>query len=335
MSEVKTCKDCEHYEFYYGPEKTFDNKDKIMVCRGPTNLNVLFGHIRIGNCPDFTPKKPVVKRNCKTCRLSFHNNNGRSCAEHPDIPKGRCRDGNGLPHWQPIEKSTPIPEDAVRKSAMDFVKAIEEETTTGTDYTEEYERRREQAWHCSQQIINDPPNRKDEEMITCESCEDYTKHEGEEKDERSGITAIMHCNNPDNYEFCSDTVPCKNYKPKITYPKRKEPKMKITKLIFWPIRRYVATCVVIVTAKICIILNPLVFFVAKMVKPEWEAEVPDVLYSDGSLRGGVAAIPWDSGNWEHITVVWFITIAAVALAILALWLYNQFCKKLCKMIGSE
>lgn len=112
-------------------------------------------------------------------------------------------------------------------------------------------------------------------------------------------------------------------------PKQKENKMKLTKVIFYPIRRYVATCVVIVTAWICIWLNPLVFFVAKMVKPEYRRTVREQHWLDDIIT------PWNSGDWKQIAVVWICAIAAVAGVILALYLYNQFCKKLCKMLGSE
>ena len=67
---------------------------------------------------------------------------------------------------------------------------------------------------------------KEKPMFNCESCFNYTKHEGTQMDDRSGKTAVMHCNNSHCYDFKSDILPCKRYKPgEIINPNSKEKPM--------------------------------------------------------------------------------------------------------------
>jgi len=66
----KTCKDCEPYEFYDGPEKALDGRKAIMFCsklKGVgNNKNGLHGDTKCcGHDGYFTPKKPEPKKSAK------------------------------------------------------------------------------------------------------------------------------------------------------------------------------------------------------------------------------------------------------------------------------
>ena len=94
----KTCKDCEHYEFYDGPRKIIAEK-AIMYCKKHKNYH---NNTNPALCEFFTPKKPAekeVERGCGTCKLSSMHEGG--CPQPETI---LCTQENNYDAWQPIEK---------------------------------------------------------------------------------------------------------------------------------------------------------------------------------------------------------------------------------------
>ncbi len=191
----------------------------------------------------------------------------------------------------------------------------------------------------SQQTIN-PPKKKEAEMaeITCVSCAYYCKHEGDKIDKRSGIQAIMCCVvEEDRYLYFSDTEPCDDYEKDqpVKEIKSKEIKMSTLNKIFYPIRRYVAGCAIYCTAKICIFLNPKIFWLAGLIRPDYAAQKGEYRNvfdaTSGEYLGKEVvenAIPWNSGDPKQIAFVWLMVALAFVGVLVALWAYNQFCKKL-------
>ncbi len=232
-----TCKQCEHYEFYDGPN-TICGKKVVMLCRGPTNLNCGFFYIDIGNCSSFSPKKPK----------------------------------------EPDEKPKPAtisPEEYSRQLQREMAAARQQQAQQLT-----------LAQMLARPMIYNPtipkePKKKEKTMKTCESCDSYTKHEGNKIDEESGKTAIMCCT--ENEEYYSDTEPCEDWESaelrkkrideiieqKINKPLIKENKMKIG-IFKFSIRRYMVLCTVLVTARIAMWLNPLVYRAWHLMPWEWE-----------------------------------------------------------------
>ena len=70
MSEEKTCKQCEHYQFYDGPERTAGREESVMFC--PKLKEQMHGNGYSENVTRcawgyFTPKKPEQAKTCKQC----------------------------------------------------------------------------------------------------------------------------------------------------------------------------------------------------------------------------------------------------------------------------
>ena len=105
---MKTCEECEHYEFYDGPESATLTGDKaIMFCKNKRWAIKPYyrGKNLVPCCSDcFTSKKPKEpEKKCSDYALSGkHNGLGKNCRDHPEKPKGKCMPDRI--HWQPIEK---------------------------------------------------------------------------------------------------------------------------------------------------------------------------------------------------------------------------------------
>jgi len=112
MAEEKTCKQCEHYQFYDGPEKPREGTKAVMKCTSSERRERLEvdGHIYSGiydniarpPCSNFTPKKLEPEKSCENCYLSSYNNNNVGCMLHPEKPDGSCPPN--YKHWRPIPK---------------------------------------------------------------------------------------------------------------------------------------------------------------------------------------------------------------------------------------
>jgi len=104
-----TCKDCEYYRFYDGPERAVDGKKAIMFCRERKRLGCYEYYGNIDKCSDFTPKKPKepepkkVEKLCLTCRYShFNSETSKLCSiAFPEIFE-KCDDN--FSEWKPVEK---------------------------------------------------------------------------------------------------------------------------------------------------------------------------------------------------------------------------------------
>jgi hypothetical protein len=164
-----------------------------------------------------------------------------------------------------------------------------------------------------------PPKKKENIVQQKKSCLNCKRTESR-TDGKDGF----HCKYLDHDYSNTAIGPCSCYelkKVKSINHKSKEKTMSTLNKIFYSIRRYVAGCAIYCTVKICIFLNPKIFWVAGLITPFYEE---DVYVGTGEWQD----VPWNSGDPKQIAFVWFMVALAFVAVLVALWAYNQFCKKL-------
>ena len=221
---MSTCKDCEHYEFYNGPDATCEGGKAVMKCTSvKRRLAMMEGglpyygiYAKITSqipCRFFTAEKEVERKRCGNCRLVDIN-----CLTHI----GPC---TNYDKWQPIEKpAQATPEEKLEQ----YNKACKQNRMRATLELETARKEFERKFNSTN-------------------------------------------------------------------------KAKENKMFKFSIRRYVMLCTVIVTAKIAILLNPVVSL--------WDRVIP----------GSGEDVP------PYLTTAcnWFFTILAIAAIVAAIYAFNK------------
>ena len=123
---METCKECEHYEFYDGPELTSYDEKAIMFCpklkgNGATgySCNTSLCHID-GN---FTPKKPKEEpeKDCEICNRNSMN--ARTCPTNTDVINGKP-DCINKDLWQPIPDKPQQPEEKTKQEYEAYINLL-------------------------------------------------------------------------------------------------------------------------------------------------------------------------------------------------------------------
>lgn len=152
--------------------------------------------------------------------------------------------------------------------------------------------------------------------ITCEDCISWSRHEGDEIDERTGKIAIMCCSEKDSYQYFSDTYIglCKPFRP------RKPLKPKENKM-FEKLRRrgrmVTMAWDLLGLGMLCYILNKPLFWLAAMVKPAWKTFPKS--FDTEIEEWVVLTVPWDSGDIKQIVAVWGCAILTITTIVVALY----------------
>jgi len=109
-------------------------------------------------------------------------------------------------------------------------------------------------------------------------------------------------------------------KPKSTPKKAKEKPM----LAKFTSRRYVMLCTLYVTTKIAIVLNPWLFRLAGLVRPEWGSIRGKLIREgNGNYIREMIPVPWDSGSWKQIAAVWACAILVCTAICGAIYAFNE------------
>jgi len=154
-----SCKDCEHYEFYDGPNLSFLGKKAVMKCSN-TELNPPFYAHATNRCHKyFTPKKPKEERTCGNCKKSLP---PRGPAKTYITPHVYCPQdmrhyakdwARTFACWQPIEKpgqATMLPDVPISqllcKEIPEFLKPPKQKETKMWNKLRKRARRITMAW---------------------------------------------------------------------------------------------------------------------------------------------------------------------------------------------
>ena len=301
---MATCKDCEHYKKNTGDKNS--HNAYIMYCDA---MNVS-GKEKIGYrkvttfafCSQFTPKKPKepekeVERKHPNCRYGERDADTEPCKTCMAGPINEH--GIHVSLWQPIEPPKPA----------------EKPKTYGITQEGYDAHLRNLAQHF-QEDQKQSIKKKEQKMVTCEECREYCKYEGDKISENTGKKMVMYCSVHENHY--SDIGVCPNFKSREKYERRlqkkalkqltksKEQKMKVG-IFKFSTRRYVMACTLIVTTKIAILLNPLVFQLLKF------AGIKQ--YNDTT--------PLDNTSPVQILAAWAVVVLVVVVIYAALWAYNR------------
>jgi len=144
---------------------------------------------------------------------------------------------------------------------------------------------------------------------TCQDCKYYKKT-------RDGFA--MYCTKYNQQRPDIDKKNCAHFTPK---PKENKMKIGIFKFSF---RRYVMLCTIAFTTKMAIWLNPVVFWLASLVRSDWSSK--ESIYFEETGRGvlGSITVPWDSGDWKQIIVVWSCAIMICNAIYIVIYAFNKF-----------
>jgi len=89
-------------------------------------------------------------------------------------------------------------------------------------------------------------------------------------------------------------------------------------------RRYVMLCTLYVTTKIAIVLNPWLFRLAGLVRPEWGSIRGKLIREgNGNYIREMIPVPWDSGSWKQIAAVWACAILVCTAICGAIYAFNE------------
>jgi len=130
-----------------------------------------------------------------------------------------------------------------------------------------------------------------------------------------------YCCGDDNNGWQPIEKPSKRYRPeKEINPEAKEKPM----LAKFTSRRYVMLCTLYVTTKIAIVLNPWLFRLAGLVRPEWGSIRGKLIREgNGNYIREMIPVPWDSGNWQQIAGVWACAILVCTAICGAIYAFNK------------
>ena len=305
-----TCKDCEHYEFYDGPEKPCEPNEikAVMKCvstarrkelsKGGYTYYGVYAKVTsqrsCGGCDFFTPKKPKEEKGCKTCWNSMHNNaTGRGC----EIKGCAGADDKTYPGWQPIPKpgqATIPPEYKITQATLDEHKRIGQEHA-----------------RLAQERVIKGLTTKPKKAIVGDSCLNC-------KRQKPDGDSHFYCKYlGKKYSNKIDTI-CGSYK-KIKPPKQKETKMwkKLRKRA----RRITMAWDIFGIFLLCKLVNPCLFWLAELIKPEFREE--GTTYSGITNELLKPTILWDSGDMKQIACVWGVTVVVVATILAALYALDR------------
>lgn len=310
-SQEITCKNCEYYEFYDGPERTADGKKAIMFCREKKRLGCYEYYGNIDKCSNFTPKKPKepepkkVRKQCLTCRYSHFNNETREgCGiAFPEINK-KC---DHYSEWKPVEK--PEEQEKPKNGCSECIHW--DDTRVSLDgkanWCECMELYTNFSTHCTE-FTPKEPKEPEKPKKSCGTCK-YLAISGRAEP----------CNS------CSGWSNYSNWKPKEPKVKKEKTMLKKVKHVI----RMAGTLWLLYGMSLVIIYlypwirkgigyaNSCLFGVINLAIKYDVEQVVD---------GETIMVPhtWDAGNQQHIFYVWAISIASVCFAFLAIYSLHRF-----------